>query len=234
MHGSAHVLLLLLLLAGPAGAGALSRLTADLPDLPAPPQGSAQWVAPAMRMNGLPMTLKTFESRLAPDDVFHFYEGLAHRWGRSEFRRSRRGTQQLLSIRARDHLISVEAAATVSGSSGTIVVSVVPERSNATAVSRFPRPTSARLVSLQEYEDDGIASEHLSLSSARSIAVETAAFSDALTREGWQVLRRQPMQTVARGMLIEAQRGAELALLTLQPDRSQAAATAIVIVWRKS
>ncbi|HMN46341.1 MAG TPA: hypothetical protein PKE27_17315 [Povalibacter sp.] len=234
MHGSARVLLLLLLLAGPAGAGALSRLTAELPDLPAPPQGSVHWVAPAMRMNGLPMTLKTFESRLAPADVFHFYEGLAHRWGRSELRRSRRGTGQLLSIRTRDHLISIEATATVSGSSGTLVVSVVPEQAGAVASSRFPRPASARLVSLQEYEDDGIASEHLSLSSARSIAVETAAFSDALTRAGWQVLRQQPMQTAARGMVIEAQRGAELALLTLQPDRTQSAATAIVIVWRKS
>ncbi len=234
MHGSPRVLLLLLLLSGPAGAGALSRLTADLPDLPAPPQGSVQWVAPSMRMNGLPMTLKTFESRLAPEDVFQFYERLAHRWGHSEFRRSNRREQRSLSIRTHDHLISVEAIATVSGSSGTLVVSVLPERASAAASSRFPRPATARLVNLQEYEDEGIASEHLSLSSPRSVAVETAAFSDVLTREGWQILRRQPTQATARGMVIEAQRGAELALLTLQPDRSQAAATAIVVVWRKS
>lgn len=234
MHGPIRVLFLFLVLAEPAGAGALSRLTADLPDLPAPPQGSVHWVAPAMRMNGLPMTLKTFESRLAPDDVIQFYEGLAHRWGRSEFRRSRQGTRQRLSIRARDHLISIEATATVSGSTGTLVVSALPERVSATAVSRFPRSASAQLVSLQEYEDDGISAEHLSLSSARSIVVEAAAFSDALTREGWQILRQQPMQTAARGLVIEAQRGAELALITLQPDRSRSAGTAIVIVWRKS
>ncbi len=233
MHGLLRIPILLLLFAE-ANAGALSQLTAQLPDVPAPPQGSVHWIAPSMRMNGLPMTLKTFESRLAPQDVFHFYEGMAHRWGPSEFRRSRRGAQQQLAIRSRGHVITIEAAATIRGASGTIVVSVPPERAPASTDTRFPRPATARLVNLQEYEDDGIASEHLSLSSARSISVEAAAFSDALTREGWQILRQQPMQTAARGMVIEAQRGAQLALLTLQPDRSQPASTAIVVVWRKS
>jgi hypothetical protein len=35
-------------------------------------------------------------------------------------------------------------------------------------------------------------------------------------------------------MVIEAQRGAQLAQLTLQPDQSLLSTTAIVIVWRKS
>ncbi|HEY6643038.1 hypothetical protein [Povalibacter sp.] len=230
-------LMYLLALAGvvtPVNAGPLSRLTAQLPDLPAPPQGSVHWIAQSMRMNGLPMTLKTFESRLAPAAVFAHYEAIAPRWGHSEFRRSRSGTQQRLSIRAAGHLITVEAVATVSGSAGTIAVSSSPERAPATTGSRFPRPATARLVNLQEYEDDGVESEHLSFSSTRSIAIEAAAFGDTLQRDGWQILRQQPMQTSSRGMVIEAQRGAQLALLTLQPDRSQPAATAIVIVWRKS
>ncbi len=58
--------LLLILLALPANAERLIRTAANLPDLAAPPQGSAQWIARSMRMNGLPMTLKAFESRLSP------------------------------------------------------------------------------------------------------------------------------------------------------------------------
>ena len=54
-----------------------------------------------------------------------------------------------------------------------------------------------------------------------------------LTRNGWQVIRRQHMRETARGVVIEAQRGAQQALLTLQPDRAQPSMTAIVIVWKK-
>jgi hypothetical protein len=234
MRLNMHLLIFALLFTSPVNAGSLSKLTAQLPDLPAPPQGSTHWIAPSMRMNGLAMTLKTFESRLSPDDVLHFYETTVQRRGHSELRRSNRASRRVLSIRGRSHLITIEAEADVRGSTGTIAVSGVPENSSFTATSRFPRPTTARLLNLQEYEDEGIESEHLSLSSARSIAIESAAFADALTRAGWQIVRQQPMQTSSRGMVIEAQRGAELALLTLQPDRAQPAATAIVIVWRKS
>lgn len=228
------LLTLLLVLTRPASAGSLAVQTANLPDVPAPPQGSMQWIAPSMRMNGLPMTLKSFESRLSPSDLFNHYESIAHRWGRGEFRRSTHGNADVLSIRAGRSLITVEATATARGSLGTITVSGSPEFTGVRSESRFPRPESARLVNWQEYEDDGVESEHISLVSMRSIAVETAGFNVALTRDGWQILRQQPMQARTRGMVIEAQRGAQLALLTLQQDRTQPAATAIVIVWRKS
>ena len=48
-----------------------------------------------MRMNGLPMTLKAFQSRLTPDALFNHYESQAHRWGRSEYRRSVDGEAQI-------------------------------------------------------------------------------------------------------------------------------------------
>ena len=216
-----------------AGAGSLARLTSRLPDVPAPPQGSVQWVAQSMRINGLPLTLKTFESRLSPGELFNYYERIAARWGHSEFRRSHMRQAQLLSIRGPDHAITVEATATVSGCTGTITVSGLPELRQTAADSAFPRPATARLVNWQEYDDDGIESEHLSLASSRAVAVEAAAFVSELSRAGWQVIREQSMQT-SRGKIIEAQRGAQQALITLQSDRSHAAATAIVVVWRKS
>lgn len=217
-----------------ANAGTLARLTAALPDVPAPPQGEVQWVARSMRMNGLPMTLKTFQSRLDPEQVFNHYESIAARWGRSEFRRSASHQHRLLSIRSARYHVTVEARATVSGCEGTITVSTPPERSAASVDSSFPRPASAHIVSRQEYEDDGIEAEHLSLVSTRSASVEALAFADALSRDGWQILRQQALQRQARGVVIEAQRGAEQVLLTLQPDRSRASTTAIVVVWRKS
>jgi hypothetical protein len=69
---------LLILLVLPANAE-----RAALPDLAAPPQGTAQWIARNMRMNGLPMSLKAFESRLAPDAVLAYYESRAEVVGQS-------------------------------------------------------------------------------------------------------------------------------------------------------
>lgn len=217
-----------------ANAGALAKVTAALPDVPAPPQGEVQWVARSMRMNGLPMTLKTFQSRLDPEHVLNHYESIAGRWGRNEYRRSTVNGNRLLSIRSARYHITVEARGTVRGCEGTITVSTPPEQSAAAVRTAFPHPPTARIVSRQEYEDDGIEAEHLSLSSARSATVEAQAFVTLLQREGWQIVRHQGMQEHFRGVLIEAQRGAQQALLTLQPDRSRPSATAIVVVWRKS
>ena len=229
----AVAMMMVLLISVPAHAGKIAAATAALPDVPAPPQGSAEWVARSMRMNGVALTLMTFESRLAPADVFSFYERTAGGWGRNEFRRAMRGADEILSIRSPRYLITIEARASVSGSEGLITASEPPERAKAALTSRFPHPASARIVNRQEYEDDGIEAEHLSLSSMRAPVVEAHAFVDELTRNAWQISRRQSMQT-GRGMLIEAQRGAELAQITLQPDRSRLATTAIVVVWRKT
>ncbi|MFL6551145.1 MAG: hypothetical protein ACJ8OJ_20810 [Povalibacter sp.] len=215
-------------------AGSLARITAALPDLPAPPQGTAQWVARSMRLNGMPMTVKLFESHLAPDEVFNFYEKELPGSSRNEFRREARGSQQLLSIRSAQYLITVEALATVSGSRGTITVSEPPDRVKPRVVSRFPHPATARLVNCQEYDDDGIEAEHLSFASVRSPGVEAQAFAQELTQAGWQIVRNASMQMIGRGVVIEAQQGAQVAQLTLQPDQSRLAATSIVVVWRKS
>lgn len=215
-----------------AWAGSLSRITAALPDVPAPPQGRVEWIAPSMRMNGLPMTLKTFESGLTSPDVFSYYEHEAARWGRNEFRRITTAATHVLSIRSDRYVITVEASNTVRGCQGTITVSGLPERYSVSMQSRFPHPRTTRILSRQEYDDDGIEAEHLSLASARSPGIEADAFADELNRAGWQVVRHESTQS--RGVVIEAQRGAELAQLTLQPDRGGSAATAIVIVWRKS
>lgn len=223
-------------LLGIAQAGSLARLTAALPDVSAPPQGHVEWIARSMRLNGVPMTLKTFESTLTASAVFDFYQREASRWGRNEYRRSVTAHAQLLSIRSDRYLVTVEALDGVRGCEGTITVSGLPERYRSSTRSSFPHPSTTRILNRQEYDDDGIEAEHLSLASPRSPGIEADAFAAAMHREGWQILRREPMhsRTDARGVVIEAQRGAELAQLTLQPDRSGAAATAIVIVWRKS
>src|SRR5687768_9151064 len=86
-------------LALPAQAGSLTRATESLPDLGAPPQGAAQWIAKSMRMNGLPMTLKVFETRLTPDAVLSHYESSVKAAGAHESRRMTNAPWQVLMVK---------------------------------------------------------------------------------------------------------------------------------------
>lgn len=228
------IALLFILLALPAHAERLTRATAALPELAAPPQGSAQWIARSMRMNGLPMTLKAFESRLSPDAVLTHYESELKSLGSHEARRSMNAAWRVLMIRSRDHFVTVHARVVTGGSEGTILVSPALDPAVLRLRTEFPRPPSARIVNLQQYDDAGMSSEHISLSSDRTPFVETQAFSQLLISDGWTMVDTRPTRESHRGFVLEAQRQAEHALLVIIPDASRAAGSAIVITWRKS
>jgi hypothetical protein len=217
----------------PAQAGSLTRATEALPDLSAPPQGSAQWVAKSMRMNGLPMTLKVFESRLTPDAVLAHYESFVKASGTHESRRTTNTPWQVLMLKSVDHFITVHARAVAHGSEGTILVSPALEPASLRMRSEFPRPASTRVVNLQQYDDDGVQSEHISLSSNRASFTELQEFSQLLIGEGWSVVDTRPTHQVHRGFVLEVQRQAEHALLVIVPNAAQPTTTAIAITWRK-
>lgn len=210
-----------------------SERAGPLPEVASPPLGETQWVAEHMSFNGLPMSLRTFASALSIDELFHYYES----WGRThrmkDAKRVRRGEWEVLAMKSLRHFVSIQARQTIGGSEGTIAVSPLLQGVHSKTLTQFPHPSSAKVVSLQQYQDSGVASEHISMVSMRSVAVEARAFSEMLSRHGWQRVRDETASAASRGHVLEAQRGEEHAVVTLQPDRTEQAMTAIVIVWRK-
>ena len=227
-------ILLLILLVLPAHAERLARTTAHLPDLAAPPHGTAQWIARSMRMNGLPMTLKAFESRLSPDAVLNYYEAQLKSLGSHDVRRSVNSPWHVLMFKSHDHFVTVHARPAAAGSEGTILVSPALDPGVLRLHTDFPRPPDARIVNLQQYDDAGIQSEHISLSSDRTPFAEAQAFSQLLIAGGWNIIDTRPTHESHRGFVLEAQRQAEQALLVIIPDATRPANTAIVITWKKS
>jgi hypothetical protein len=214
-------------------AGTLARLTSQFPEVLAPPQGEAQWVAKSMRLNGLPMTLKTFKSRLNAEAVLNYYEGWTRGRHADESTKSQAGEWHVLALRSEQYYITIQARATLDGSHGTIAVSPRLARAALELESRFPMPASMSIVNLQQYEDFGSESEHISLSSGRAPNIEARAFAQILERKGWELVREQRAQKMAHGYVLEAQKGAEHALITLIPAQAADARTAAVIVWKK-
>lgn len=205
-----------------------------LPDLAAPPQGSVQWIARSMRMNGLPMSLRAFESRLSPDAVLAYYESELKSSGSHDVRRAVNATWQMLMFKSHDYFITVQTRRAHAGSEGTILVSPALEPARLKVQTDFPRPSTTRIVNLQQYDDAGMQSEHISLSSDRAPFTEAQAFSRLLITNGWNIIDTRPTRESHRGFVLEAQRQAEQALLVIIPDAARPSATAIVVTWKKS
>ncbi|WP_153067304.1 hypothetical protein [Steroidobacter cummioxidans] len=185
-------------------------------------------------MNGLPMTLKAFESRLSPDAVLAHYESERKTSGSHDVRRWVNSPWHVLMVRSRDHFITVHARSSSAGSEGTILVSPALDPTVLKLQTDFPRPSTARIVNLQQYDDAGMQSEHIGLSSERAPFTEAQAFSQLLITSGWSIVNTRPTQESYRGFVLEAQRQAEHALLVIMPDATRPAATAIVVTWKKS
>jgi hypothetical protein len=209
-----------------------TRITRALTDVAPPPQSNSEWIAKSMRLNGLPMTLKSFQSRLTPERVCQHFESLKSQSTVETFR-VRSGEWLTLAIRSRHELITIQMRATISGSEGTIAVTPRIELARLQVDTTFPRPPSATVVNLQEYDDDGVEAEHISLTSVRSVTTEADAFAQRLRRDDWQIVRDQTAHSVTSARTLEVQKGAQHALLTLMRNATQPG-TAIVIVWRKS
>jgi hypothetical protein len=213
-------------------ASELSYATSKLPDVAAPPGGHSEWIARSMRLNGLPMTIKSFRSSLAPDEVDHYYERWAETLGGARTSRSRDGEWSLLAILSSASYITVRVRVNGFGTEGLIAVSPPPESVVAITESAFPHPAEAEIVNLQEYDDDGIEAEHIGMMSQQSVVVSAASFRNLFERHGWTVVRDESTMQIRGGRVVEAQKGQQVALVTLQPE-PQSTRTAIVAVWRK-
>jgi hypothetical protein len=224
---------LLFLLIGTAHAGSISRAAARLPDAPAPPFGQVNWIAESMRMNGLPMTIKAVYAQSSVEELFYFYESWSKQLPDAQTRRWHTASSEVLSIKAANSLITIEVERALRGAQGTIVTTAPIERAALVKDTSFPHPSSLEVANLQQYEDDGREAEHIIFTSSRAPFLETQAMAGVLDAQGWTIVGEHPSETATQSYVIEAQRNAEQARITIAPDRSRRTSTMITVIWRK-
>src|SRR5687768_17169386 len=146
-------------------AGELEQLTSKLPQIDGPPRGETQWIARSMRLNGVPMTIKSFQTSLSVDDVIHHYERSSRGKSSQQISRNRNGEWHVLGLHTHQHHVSIQVRSTSEGSEGTIAVTGEIKRDHQRPDTEFPRPSGVELASLQEYDDLGIEAEHIDFTS---------------------------------------------------------------------
>jgi hypothetical protein len=203
----------------------------SLPELDPPPGGNAVWVAHAMRLNGVPMTIKSFAVAMNAQEVLHYYERRL-RSADAHTKRWSEGHDHVLGVLSDDAYVTIRARNTPHGAQGTITVTPPLRKQRLMLRTRFPHPPSARVVNLQQYEDDGIEAEHISFVSSRPVSHAAQELAQLLLRKGWSIHRNEPTANARGGHVIEAQNDASHAQLTLQ--RLKSGETAILVVWKKA
>jgi hypothetical protein len=218
-----------------SGAGELAQLTGRFPSVPPPPQGSLQWIAKSMRVNGMPMRIQSLHSKLGPESVLQYYESWSKLHGGDRTMRSSVHGWQTLAMSVERHLVSIQVRRDMTETYGTVTTTPMSRTSQSRrARSTFPTPTSTQVVNWQQYEDEGAEAEHISLISERTSQVEAQAFSRLLRDKAWTIVREQPMREQGHGHVIEAQKATQLAQITLLNGRGPASRTRILVVWKKS
>jgi hypothetical protein len=234
-HVFARALLFLVLVTNvvtTCDAGAIAAQVRQLPDIPAPANGASAWVARAMRLNGVPMTIKRFTSSMNAEEVLHGYERTLRTRADMQTRRTQEKDWRVLAVMTGGYYATIRARDTNRGSEGTITVTPPLAHAKARKHTRFPHPRTAEILSVQEYDDDGIEAEHIGFVSRRSAALEARAFATALAKADWQLLRDEPTARHG-GHVIEAQKAAEFAFINVRrAERGEA--TMILVVWRKA
>jgi hypothetical protein len=214
-----------------AHAGSISRAVSAFPDFPSPPQGEIQWVARSMRMNGLPMTIQTIVSRNTPSEVIHFFESWASGETGVKTRRWHTRESEVLSIRARSYLATIELEHVVNGTQGTIVTSSPPEKATLNTSTEFPHPSSWRIANLQQYEDYGKETEHITYTCGHSLVSEAQAMIGVFASSGWTLINKSSAS--ADEVTLEAQRNAQLAQVVITSDKTHRANAVATVLWSK-
>jgi hypothetical protein len=211
--------------------GSIARQTQTLPDIAAPAGGEAVWIARAMRLNGVPMTIKSFTSPTNATEVLHQYEHRLRTGADMKTRRSQDDDWHVLAVTTNGYYATIRARNTPRGTEGVVIVTPPLADMKPLKRTRFPHPDSAAVVSLQEYDDGGIEAEHISFASRRSVTIEARAFATRLSQHGWQIVRSEPTHA-SDGHIIEAQNATAFAFVNLR--RSEGGGATILVVWRKA
>jgi hypothetical protein len=215
-----------------ASAGSLAREVEALPDIAPPPGGRSFWIARAMRLNGMPLTLKAFSSTMNAEEALHHFEHRLKTSASIATQRSQEGNWRILAVFAPEYFVTIRARNEANGVQGTIAVSPVTEKSRASRRTTFPHPAPTHVVNLQQYDDEGVEAEHISFVSRRTASIEARDFAATLSRAGWQLVRNEAAHSRQGAHVIEAQKGTQLAFVNI--ERRDQGDTAIVVLWRKT
>jgi hypothetical protein len=169
------------------------------PVIQSPPQSDVVWVGDDMNQNGLPMQVKSFESKNGVDSVISFYKEKWNNEDNSKCVENKIGEWNVIGRQKGDYYLTVQAKNNDSiGSKGFLSVSKLPVYSSPEEVD-FPRLNGSTIVSHTGSNDIGVSGETFIIKNQYSIQSNISFYESELAGKGW-VETKNDMQYVSGGL----------------------------------
>jgi hypothetical protein len=209
------------------------RFPDDIPLIEGPPGSAMAWIARKMLRNGLPMSIRAFATPDSSEDVAAYF---LHDWKKQAYSPNSEtlgeGKRRVGALIG-EYYVSVQTYPTSRGSEGFIVVTTDPVESEPSRETTLSLPRSLRVVTKDEYLDDGIVAESLTAVSDRSIRVESSEIARHLRTAGWAEVPNMAGGNSQNVSQMEFQKNAQQIQVTLKSEKSMQK-TVMLLHWRKN
>ncbi|HTH43983.1 MAG TPA: hypothetical protein VL528_02770 [Oxalicibacterium sp.] len=219
-----------------AMAGLLSAACAEELDCPAFPQpdGKVQWVAPYMLFNGVPMSVKRFDSVQSPDSILAFYRRVWDGSGSAAPVENEVGVWQTIGVRRGKCFFTVQVqAAGKSGSTGLLSATQPIDGPHiVSSDKKLPMMSGSTIINDIEHRDDGKNARTILLSNTFSAQSNADFYRQNLADQGWKMISSYQITTgkgpgitlvmkrdLAEANLVITRSGAQTTVLATLVDR---------------
>jgi len=179
-------------------AGLLASAFAEELDCPAFPQPDAkvQWVAPYMVFNGVPMSVKRFDSEQPPEAILAFYRRAWNGSGSAAPVENVVGEWQTIGAKRGKCFFTVQVqAAGKSGSTGLLSATQPIDGPRIVSDQKLPMMSGSTIVNDIEHHDDGKNARTILLSNTFSAQSNADFYRQSLADQGWKMISSYQVTT---------------------------------------
>jgi len=173
-------------------------LQVQLPNLPVIPGASWTWVGQDMALNGVPMSIKTFEYRGTESELERFYISLWKSKGHGQYRAKDLGKYRIIGHELDGFYASVQYSQVGGLVKGKLVVTEVQTRTKRRYKVTVPQPPSSKLLSRIDSLDGNRRAETVTFESTKGVDFNSRYYENQLTRKDWLlVFQRTPSRNLS-------------------------------------
>jgi hypothetical protein len=194
----------------------------DCPNFPEP-KAKVQWVAPYMVFNGLPMSVKRFDSEQSPAQILAYYRNVwAAKGSAAPVENFVEPWDTIGAVRGKCFFSVQVQAAGKTGSTGLLSATHMPEGPRVIAADKtLPMMSGSKIINDIEHRDPGKTARTLLLTNSFSAESNADFYRRSLKGQGWQALSDQQIST-AKGLGIAMILKRDLAEISMVFTRSGA------------
>lgn len=175
--------------------GNLAAAELDCPHFPEP-QARVEWVAPYMMYNGVPMSVKRFDSEQKPEAILAFYRQAWRGSGKQAPQENVVEPWQTIAAVRGKCFFTVQVQAAGSGSTGLLSATQEPDKPNVRSSDHaLPMMSGSTVINDIEHRDDGKQARTLVLSNSFSAEANANFYRQQLGDQGWKAISSYQITT---------------------------------------